>query len=103
MNFVNFHRLMQAIDMLPYLQQCSLAGSDQPSGPEEARGHRVLHSHRVLEVLGRMMATPPNPESKVKRNPETQTDTCFPSLATICRDTCLSDSTVREALGNLIA
>jgi hypothetical protein len=44
----------------------------------------------------------PGPEPKRKRGPETIVDTCFPELATLCRDTSLSDSTVRKALDNLI-
>jgi hypothetical protein len=98
--FYNMHRAIQATCLLPFLQQASLKDSE-PIGKKDSRDHRVLNAHRVLEVLGRMMASPPDPKSKPKRNPKTITDTCFPNLVSLCRDTCLKDSTLREALGHL--
>jgi hypothetical protein len=98
--FYNMHRAIQATFLLPFVQQASLKDSE-PIGKKDSRDHRVLNAHRVLEVLGRMMASPPDPKSKRKRNPKTITDTCFPNLVSLCRDTCLKDSTLREALGHL--
>jgi hypothetical protein len=98
MNFYNVHRAYQATFLLPALHHAAFADGRQPKWKD----HRVLHAHRVLEVLGRMMAPPPNPEMGARRNQQTLTDTCFPSLLTVSRETCLSDSTVRDALGDLI-
>jgi Helix-turn-helix domain len=101
-NYINAHRVYQAMFLLPLLQQAACAGSDKPDKSyREHRDHRVLHAHRVLEVLGRRMASAAKPG--VKRKLSTITDTCYPSIATICRETYLSDSTVRDALDNLIA
>jgi hypothetical protein len=99
--YYNMHRVYQATFLLPLLQQASLKDT-QKLGRRDCRDHRVLNAHRVLEVLGRRMASPPDPKAKLKRRPSTITDTCYPSLTMICWDTCLSDSTVREALGHLI-
>jgi DNA-binding MarR family transcriptional regulator len=61
-----------------------------------------LKEYQVLRVLAVRMAREPKPDSKIKRNRLTITDTCFPKLATICEESILSDSSVRRALDNLI-
>jgi hypothetical protein len=62
-----------------------------------------LKEYQVLRVLAARMAREPKPDSKEKRNPLTITDTCWPSLKTICKESLLSDSSVRRALDNLLA
>lgn len=100
-NYINLHRAYQAIFLLPLIQQAACSGSEKPGKSyREHRDHRALHGHRVIEVLGRRMA--PAAKRGVNRKLSTITDTCYPSIATMCRETCLSDSTVRDALDNLI-
>jgi hypothetical protein len=96
MPWMNQHRTYQSTFLLPYLQQDSLADGQKPGRDDS----RVVHRHRVLQVLGRMMAPP---TSKARPNPLTIVDTCFPSILTLCRETALSDSSVRRALDWLIA
>src|ERR1700722_4384909 len=90
----NLHRHYQAYFMLPYLQEYAHRGTGKPNPKTFGKDHRALHAHIVLQALGRRMTSPPDPDSKHVRNPESITDTCFPELETLCRDTSLSDSTV---------
>ena len=92
MHFFNGHRVYQAIFLLDQLQHAAHADGSEP----KPKDHRVLHAHRVLEVLGMRMATKDGPDPRII------TDTCFPSLGLLARDTQLSESTVRDALRDLI-
>ena len=76
----NANRSYQAAAMLPLLLQCDLE----------------LNEHRVLGVLAARMAYQTGP------NPQTIIDTCFPTIRSICRDSLLADTSVRQALKNLI-
>jgi hypothetical protein len=96
MPWMNLHRTYQATFLLPYLLQDSLTEGQKPGRDDS----QVVHRHRVLQVLGRMMAPP---TSEDRPNPLTMVDTCFPSILTLCRETALSDSSVRRALDWLIA
>lgn len=100
MRYANSHRWRQATFLLPHIIQASLTTSERP---KNSKNHDALHAHRVLQLLGRMMATPEAPDAKKKRPAETITDTCFPSIQHVCRETLLSGSSVRRALGHLIA
>jgi helix-turn-helix protein len=86
MGFHNRLRMHQATALLPSILKDSLG----------------LNEHRVLQVLGAAMAKPPDPKSTKPRSPLTVTDTCFPSIVTICRESLCSDSSVRRALTKLI-
>jgi hypothetical protein len=97
--YINLHRSYQAIHLLPYLLQEYVRDGKRPKRNDT----RAMFDHVVVQVLGRAMASEPKPGSKTKRNPLTITDTCYPSLMTICRHTALSESSVRRALDRLIA
>jgi hypothetical protein len=97
--YINLHRSYQAIHLLSYLLQEYVRYGKRPKRNDT----RAMFDHVVVQVLGRAMASEPKPGSKTKRNPLTITDTCYPSLMTICRYTALSESSVRRALDRLIA
>jgi hypothetical protein len=99
MPHINLHRSYQAIHLLPYLHQEYVRDGNPPK-PNDTR---AMFDHVVIQVLGQAMASEPEPGSKTKRNPLTITDTCWPRLLTICRETALSESSVRRTLDRLIA
>ena len=76
----NANRSYQVAAMLPLLRQCKLG----------------LKEHRVLGVLAARMAYQTGP------HPQTIIDMCFPTIISICRDSMLADTAVRQALRNLI-
>jgi DNA-binding transcriptional ArsR family regulator len=99
MPYINLHRSYQAIHLFPYLHQ-EYVRDGKPPKPNDTR---AMFDHVVIQVLGRAMASEPKPGSKTKRNPLTVTDTCWPRLLTICRETGLSESSVRRTLDRLVA
>lgn len=76
----NAHRLYQATNLAPTICQLDMGATE----------------HRVLEVLGRMMADHTNLGTL------TIIDTCFPSLLTLARETMFSERCVRTVLDRLL-